>query len=158
MNSIWASAITVRQPKTPVQSFLTKNRTNRESHTTESIRPIARAKECSLRECETSARLPNFSTKKTDSRSLRPNPPRKKMKNAVMTMPQDSAQRPPSPEKEGHSRIERQNVESAFSQCHAKEKKDPSEPYQRIEKMILCQAVTPLVEKNPKAREKQAPR
>src|SRR5262245_28697901 len=67
-------------------------------------------------------------------------------------------QRPPSPEKEGHSRIEWQNVDSAFSQCHAKEKKDSSEPYQRIEKMILCQAVTPLVEKNPKAREKQAPR
>src|SRR5262249_11246626 len=67
-------------------------------------------------------------------------------------------QRPPSPEKEGHSRIEWQNVDSAFSQCHAKEKKDPSEPYQRIEKMILCQAVTPLAEKNPTPREKQAPR
>src|SRR4029450_10876517 len=37
-------------------------------------------------------------------------------------------QRPPSPEKEGRSRIEWQNVDSAFSQCHAKEKKDPGEP------------------------------
>src|SRR5262245_25339376 len=45
-------------------------------------------------------------------------------------------QRPPSPEKKGRSRIEWQNVDSAFSQWHAKEKKDPGEPHQWIEKMI----------------------
>jgi hypothetical protein len=104
------------------------------------------------------------SAKKVDREHSDDTTPRQRVKRAHPLSKPNAAgfslfqQRPPSPEKEGHSRIERQNVDPTFSQRQAKEQNDSDKPYQRIEKMILCQALPPLVEKNRKAGKKEAPR